>query len=100
MPYGDHSPHGSGPGDKNGVSVNEHAISQLREALSATGIYANQFTGPHRAPLYPHHGKVKPTPTRRPIVLSQEYIDTLNTQLVGAGQLASLQTKLINFFNE
>ena len=57
----------------------------LRDALS-TGVYAGQFAGPHRAPLYPHSGKVKPSPTRRPVVLSQEYIDTLNTQLVGAGK--------------
>lgn len=56
----------------------------LRDALT-NGVYAGQFHGPHRAPLYPHSGKVKPSPTKRPIVLSQEYIDTLNTQLVGAG---------------
>lgn len=56
----------------------------LREALSS-GVYAGQFTGPHRSPLYPHSGKVKPTPTRRPVVLSQEYIDNLNAYLIGAG---------------
>jgi hypothetical protein len=56
----------------------------LREALSS-GVYAGQFTGPHRSPLYPHSGKVKPTPTRRPVVLSQEYIDNLNAHLIGAG---------------
>ena len=30
-------------------------------------------------------GLVKPTPTRRPLVLSQEYIDTLDTKLTQAG---------------
>lgn len=56
----------------------------LREALGS-GVYAGQFTGPHRSPLHPHSGKVKPTPTRRPVVLSQEYIDNLNAHLIGAG---------------
>ena len=72
----------------------------LREALSS-GVYAGQFAGPHRAPLYPHTGKVKPTPTRRPIVLSQEYIDNLNTHLIGAGIMQTNVNKMIvclNFF--
>lgn len=83
VPHG--HPHAStGNPNKDGITVNEVAIHMLREALSS-GVYAGQFTGPHRSPLYPHSGKIKPTPTRRPIVLSQEYIDTLNTHLIGAG---------------
>ena len=74
----------AGPSDKNGVTLNLQALTAFREALGA-GIYAGAFVGPHRSPLYPHLGKVKPIPTRRPIILSQEYIDTLNTQLTHAG---------------
>jgi hypothetical protein len=83
LPYG-HTHTGSGNANKDGITVNEIAIHMLREALSS-GVYAGQFAGPHRSPLYPHTGKVKPTPTRRPVVLSQEYIDNLNTHLIGAG---------------
>jgi hypothetical protein len=64
--------------------LNLQALTAFREALGA-GIYAGAFVGPHRAPLYPHLDKVKPIPTRRPIILSQEYIDTLNTKLTHAG---------------
>lgn len=74
-----------GPSDKNGITVNEKAVEALRRALQG-GIYAGQFEGPHRSPLYPIKSKVKPTPTRRPITLSQEYIDHLDHQLVDAGK--------------
>ena len=71
--------------DKGGVIVNERALSSLREALT-TGIYSKDFIGPHRAPLYPYNGR-KPSPTRRPITLSQEYIDNLDNQLVHRGKV-------------
>lgn len=73
-----------GPSDKNGITVNDKAVEALRRALQS-GIYAGEFEGPHRSPLYPIRGRVKPTPTRRPITLSQEYIDNLDHQLVHAG---------------
>jgi len=86
IPYGHAHTAISNSPDGNGININEHAIQQLRQALSH-GIYAGQFAGPHRAPLYPQSGKVKHQPTRRPVVLSQEYIDLLDHQLIGAGTI-------------
>ena len=42
----------SDPSDKNGVTLNIHALTAFRQAL-AGGAYAGAFAGPHRAPLYP-----------------------------------------------
>lgn len=85
VPYGHaHSAVSNSP-DKNGININENALQQLRQALRH-GVYAGQFNGPHLAPLYPQTGKIKYSPTRRPVVLSQEYIDTLDTNLIGAGK--------------
>jgi len=74
--------HDQGTGHKH--EINEGALNRLREALR-TGVYRDEFTGPHRSPLNPHHFKTKPSPTRRPIVLSQAYIDDINTKLVYGG---------------
>jgi len=69
--------------DKGGVTVNERAISRLREAL-ASGIYQNDLISPHRTSLHSLGGR-KTSPTRRPILLSQEYIDSLDRQLIHRG---------------
>ena len=88
IPYGQEGSYG---GNKEGVIINEQAISYLRSALSSGGAHGSEFVGPHRYPLYPNKNqRVKPQPTRRPITLSQEYVDRHNSKLIDAGDYPNL----------
>ncbi|XP_065573256.1 uncharacterized protein LOC136035403 [Artemia franciscana] len=63
------------PHSKNGKYIPEAAFARLREALS-TGRYSGYFVAPHlKAPEALLPGGAKPLPTRRPVILSQEYLN-------------------------